>query len=104
MSSATPVDIGTLIVSTPGTLGGRPRIAGHRIGVHNIAIFARMGYSADDIVEIKYTHLTLAEVHAALAYYYANREVIDADIEEERLLHDQLAAEAQPLQQGRVAG
>lgn len=31
-------DIGTLIVKTPGTCGGRPRIAGHRLTVHNIAI------------------------------------------------------------------
>jgi Protein of unknown function (DUF433) len=34
------------IVSTPGVLGGKPRVAGHRIGVQDIAIWhERMGRS-----------------------------------------------------------
>ncbi|MDY7015986.1 MAG: DUF433 domain-containing protein [Cyanobacteriota bacterium] len=33
----TLTDLGTLIVRTPEICGGRPRIAGHRIAVHNIA-------------------------------------------------------------------
>ena len=40
----------------------------------------RMGMSPDEIVS-EYPSITLAEVHAALAYYYENRERIDADIE-----------------------
>lgn len=68
------------IVSTPGTCGGRPRIDGHRITVEDIAIWhERRGMSPDEIVTA-YPSITLADVHAALSYYYENRERIDADI------------------------
>ena len=61
---------------TPGVAGGKPRIAGHRITVQNIVIWhERMGLSADEIAT---EHgLTLAEVYAALAYYYDHRAEID---------------------------
>lgn len=40
----TLTDIGTLIVQTPGTCGGRPRIAGTRITVHTIVYFYLSNY------------------------------------------------------------
>jgi len=68
------------IVATPGTCGGRPRIDGHRIKVEDVAIWhERMAMSPDEIVSA-HPSLTLSEVHAALAYYYENRDQIDADI------------------------
>ncbi len=68
------------IVSTPGTCGGRPRVDGHRITVEDIAIWhERMGISPDEIVSA-HPSITLSEVHAALAYYYENRERLDAEI------------------------
>jgi uncharacterized protein (DUF433 family) len=75
----TAIDIGTLIVQTPGTCGGRPRITGTRITVQNIAIDFNAGVKPEDIVAEK-THLTKAQVYAALAYSYANKEAIDAEI------------------------
>ncbi len=70
------------IVSTDGTCGGRPRIDGHRITVEDVAIWhERMGMSPDEIVSV-YPTITLADVHSALAYYFENRDVIDADIRE----------------------
>jgi len=67
---------------TPGTAGGRPRIAGHRITVQNIAIWhERMGQSADEIATDY--DLTLADVYAALAYYFDHREEIDRAIVED---------------------
>src|SRR5471030_2675676 len=66
---------------TPGIAGGKPRIAGHRITVQNIAIWhERMGKSADEIAS-EYD-LTLADVHAALAYYFDHRDEIDRSIVE----------------------
>jgi uncharacterized protein (DUF433 family) len=66
---------------TPGIVGGKPRVAGHRIAVQNIAIWHEwMGKSVDEIAD-EYD-LTLAEVYAALAYYFAHREEIDKSIEE----------------------
>lgn len=70
---------------TPGIAGGKPRIAGHRITVQNIVIWhERIGRSVDEIVS-EYD-LTLADVYAALAYYYDHRSEIDHDIEESKAL------------------
>lgn len=66
---------------TPGVAGGKPRVAGHRITVQNIAIWhERLGRSADEIAS-EYD-LTLADVHAALAYYFDHRAEIDRSIQE----------------------
>jgi uncharacterized protein (DUF433 family) len=68
------------IVSTPGTCGGKPRIAGHRITVKHIVIcHQRGGQSVDEIVS-DYPGITLSDVYAALAYYFDHRDEIDADI------------------------
>lgn len=96
------------IVSTPGTCGGRPRIDGHRITVEDVAIWhERQGMSPDEIVSA-YPSLTLSDVHAALAYYYENRDRIDADIREgERFVAEMKARTGpslvrQKLRQGRA--
>jgi uncharacterized protein (DUF433 family) len=84
------------IVSTPGVCGGRPRIDGHRIQVEDIAIcHERMGMSPDQIVS-EYPSITLADVHAALAYYFEHRTRIDADIEAAREFAEQMRAKAGP--------
>jgi len=41
-----------------------------------------MGLIPEEIVR-NFGHLSLAQVHAALAYYYANKVEIDADLEAE---------------------
>ena len=65
---------------TPGIAGGKPRIAGHRITVENIVIWhERMGKSADEIAT-EYD-LTLADIYAALAYYFDHRVEIDQGIQ-----------------------
>lgn len=74
------VEIGTMIVSSPEIRHGRPRIAGTGLTVHRIAILYNMGDSPEEIVR-NYPHLTLAGVHAALAYYHANQAEIGAEIE-----------------------
>jgi uncharacterized protein (DUF433 family) len=89
---STVVDIGTLIVSTPGTCGGRPRIAGTRISVAQIAVWDKQGFSSKEIIE-EISYLTLAQVYAALSYYYANRDEIDAFLAEEQAEYERLEAE-----------
>lgn len=67
------------IVKTPGICGGRARIAGHRIRVLDIVVWNQMrGYSPDEIVAM-FPGISLADVHAALAYYFDNRSEIDAE-------------------------
>jgi len=66
---------------TPGLVGGKPHITGHRITVQNIAIWhERMGKSVDEICTDY--DLELASVYAALSYYFDHREEIDKSIEE----------------------
>jgi uncharacterized protein (DUF433 family) len=43
------------------------------------------GWSADEIV-IHYPHLTLAEVHSAMAYYFDHQAEIDDEINKEQRL------------------
>lgn len=65
-----------------GVCGGKPRIAGRRITVHDIAVWhERLGTSADEIAS-EY-ELSLAEIHAALAYYFDHRAEIDQQLAEE---------------------
>lgn len=77
----TPQTLDRHIETTPGVAGGRPRIAGRRITVQNIVIWHEwMGRSADEIASEH--DLTLADVYAALAYYYDHRSEIDGSIQD----------------------
>jgi len=69
---------------TLGVCGGRPRIAGRRIRVQDIAVWhEKLSMSVDEIVSA-YPTITPADVYAALAYYWDNREAIDKSIARER--------------------
>ncbi|MXZ23113.1 MAG: DUF433 domain-containing protein [Caldilineaceae bacterium SB0665_bin_25] len=74
---------------TPDIVGGKPRIAGHRITVENIVIWhERMGKCADEIAA-EYD-LSLADVYAALAYYFDHRVEIDRSMEESEAFVEEL--------------
>ena len=93
MTTATSaIEIGTLIVKTPETCGGRPRIAGRRLSVQQVAVLDQEGLTPEEIAA-EFDSLTLAQVHAALAYYYANTSEIEAYLAEERAEYDRLEAE-----------
>ena len=66
---------------------GKPVIAGTRIKVSQVALETeRLGWTPDQIIDA-HPHLTLAQVHAALVYYYENQAELDADlIAEEKLV------------------
>ena len=69
------------IASRPGVLDGKPCVAGRRIAVEHIVVWhERLGHSADEIAG-EYD-LELADVYAALAYYFAHREEIDQSMQE----------------------
>jgi uncharacterized protein (DUF433 family) len=82
---ASVVEIGTLIDRDPGIRGGRPKIAGTGMTVSRIAGWYKRGMTPEEIA-LEYQHLTLAQVHAALAYYHANRDEIEADIAQQEAL------------------
>lgn len=79
---AATVNIGAMIDSSPEIRGNRPRIAGTGVSVMRVAVYHNLGLTPSEIAA-KYGHLTLAQVHAALAYYFANKGEIDRDIDAE---------------------
>ena len=76
-------ELGAMIVHTPGILGGKPRIKGHRIAVHRVAGWWKLGLTVEEIGE-RLSALAPAEIHAALAYYHLHREEIESCLEDER--------------------
>lgn len=69
------------IVKTPGVRGGKARIDGTRICVADLVWLEKAGKSPEEMREYYSGRpLTLAEVHAALAYYYDHPDEIEASI------------------------
>lgn len=85
------VNIGTLITTSSEIQGGRPIIAGTGTSVQRIVALYKQGYSIEDILADR-DYLTLAQVHAALAYYYANRQVIEQDLADEATEYERLSS------------
>ena len=77
---AVPTDIKYIVID-PEILGGRPTIAGHRIGVIHVATWIQQGMRPFEIAEAY--HLSLAEVYAALTYYYDHQEELDRQAAED---------------------
>lgn len=61
---------------------GTARIAGNRSRVVNIVIDALNGMTPAQIHE-QYPHLSLAQIHSALAYYYDHKPQMDEQIQRE---------------------
>ena len=71
------------IESSSEVMGGKACIAGHRIRVLDVVIWhEKRGLTADEVVSL-FPSLTLADVYAALAYYFDRRDEIEADIQGE---------------------
>jgi uncharacterized protein (DUF433 family) len=76
----TATDIGTLVtLSTDHPNNGRPMLTGTRTSVARVAVLYKQGADAEEIAR-RMSHLSLAQVYAALAYYHANREEVEADL------------------------
>jgi uncharacterized protein (DUF433 family) len=67
------------IVKEPGYCGGKAAIDNTRVRVNNVAWLEKRGLTPQQVLE-HYPDLTLAQVHAALAYYYDNRDEIEAEL------------------------
>ena len=92
---STVVDIGSLITPTDDVRGGRARIAGTGVTVQRVVRWYRLGLTPEEIVD-RIGHLSLAQVHAALSYFHANQQQIDAEIAAD----DQEAERASALSNG----
>jgi uncharacterized protein (DUF433 family) len=86
MSSVIP----NRIESTPGIRSGKSHVAGTRITVADIATwFDRQGLCPEEIVT-RHPQLTLADVHAALSFYFDNRDEIRREMDEGRQFAEDL--------------
>jgi uncharacterized protein (DUF433 family) len=58
---------------------GKAVVTGTRIKVSQIALeYERLGWTPDQIIDA-HPHLSLAQVHDALSYYYENQAELDAE-------------------------
>ena len=83
------------VTVTPDVCGGKACVAGTRVRVWDIAARTQAGQSPDEIL-FHFPHLTLSDVHAALAYYYDNRQAIDEQAAEDNRFADQFRQERRP--------
>lgn len=80
----------TEIVKTEAVLGGKARLAGRRISVFQIGeMYTRDSYSPEEIAD--QLDIPLADVHAALAYYYDNSDEMEAVAERRDAVTDELS-------------
>ena len=93
MTSVT--EIGSLIDRDPAIRGGRPKIAGTGVTVMRVAAWYKMGLTPEEIAT-QYGHLSLVQVHAALAYYHTNPEEIEADLAQEEAFAERVDREFLP--------
>ncbi|MGH9799432.1 MAG: DUF433 domain-containing protein [Blastocatellia bacterium] len=92
MTATAVLEIGTMITTKPGIHSGRPIIAGTGVTVQRIAVLYKNGNSPEEIAR-KIEHLSLAQIHAAIAYYHLNRETIESDIAAEDAEYERLMSE-----------
>ncbi len=87
---------------------GRPWIDDTNIKVIEVALDKiAYGWSPEEMYEQHAAYLSLAQIHAALAYYYDHKEEIDAEIERQGREYDEgLAAQRKnsPLYEKLRAG
>ncbi len=88
---------------TTGVALGKPRIAGHRITVQNVVIWhERLGLTADEIAT-EYG-LSLADVYAALTYYYDHRDEIDQSIRADEAFAAEMRDHTQSILKAKLGG
>lgn len=87
----TAINIGELITCSPDINSGRSTIAGTATSVRRVVVLYKQGANAEEIAR-RMSHLSLAQVYAALAYYHVNRDEIEADLAEEEAEYWRLAA------------
>ena len=73
-----------LITTNPQVRNGRPCLAGTTLEVAVIATAKVMGQEPEDIAADY--ELSLSQVYAALAYYYAHKQEVDSTIQQRHQL------------------
>jgi uncharacterized protein (DUF433 family) len=71
------------VTEVEGVAGGKPIIVGTRTPVRSLVAYHQMGDSPEEI-QARLPHLSLAQIHDALSFYYDHQGDIDADLEANR--------------------
>ena len=81
------------IEKTDGVRAGKPCTTGTRIAVVDVAIAHGQGYTPEEIKSLFSSRpLTLAEVHAALAYHYDHPEELEEYLRRSGQAEEKIAA------------
>lgn len=75
-------------MASPGIRNDRARIAGTGVTVQRVVNWYKLGLTPEEISD-RIGHLNLAQVHAALAYYRANRDQVEVNLAAEEAEDDQ---------------
>jgi uncharacterized protein (DUF433 family) len=92
------------IENKPGVCGGKPCVVGTRIRVQDIYVWHELqGKTPDEIVS-EFPQLSLADVHAALSYYWDNREEMQRQMKEAEVLIDTMKQKYPSKLREKLAG
>ena len=80
-----------IIATNPAVRDGRPYIMGTTLTVADIAILKNYQMLTPDEIADHY-EISLDQVYAALAYYYAHKAEIDQSIQDRRKLAEEMRA------------
>ena len=73
---------------------GVARIAGTRMKVTSLVLDKLANHSTPEEMAKEFPPLTLAQIHSALAYYYSHQAELDAQIQEDQRVAEQMRADA----------
>lgn len=96
MTTASLIDIGTLIESIPGVYGGRPRLARSGLPIIQLVAEIRGGRTIQEIIDAY--ELDEESGYVGLAFYLANKAALDQDLDERNEFGRKMAEEARPAQ------
>jgi uncharacterized protein (DUF433 family) len=83
------------IVRDPERCGGKPTIAGTRIGVHHVISYLNLyGGDLERVHAEALEHLSMVELQAAVAWYHDHRDEIDAILRERADQYERGVSEA----------
>lgn len=89
MSNSQSTALDGIISISPETRGGRPCVTSTRIAVDDVVLMhRRLGMSLEEI-GAKYD-LSMAQLHAAMSYYFNHRDETDKRMAEDEALFDEL--------------
>lgn len=91
------VDIGSFIDQREGYKSGRPFIVGTGVTVDRISVLMNVDrLTADEIADEM--NLDLPQVHAAISFYFANRDEIESWLDSEGQAYDRAERRTVPPQ------